>query len=158
MTLEGHKKNIHILPHSLYSADFAPCIFFPLVPSSTEMPSWSIKKKSISLSLVENLGRLSRLQLLQEQRYPFVFLCVWLQVFGIFNVRRIINACTCVQGLYGHRNRVCTESRPWEEKPLPHQGLEPASALCLAFQLAQGCPRISAFLVVWAIYIFRWVD
>ena len=39
----------------------------------------------------------------------------------------------CTRGLYGHRKRVCTES--WlREKSLAGRGLEPASALHLAFQ------------------------
>ena len=33
-------------------------------------------------------------------------------------------------GVYGHRKRVCTESWLWEKNPLPHRGIEPASAAC----------------------------
>ena len=31
-------------------------------------------------------------------------------------------------GVHGHRKRVCTESWLWEKNPLPHRGIEPASA------------------------------
>ena len=31
-------------------------------------------------------------------------------------------------GVYEHRKRVCTESWLWEKNPLPHRGIEPASA------------------------------
>ena len=52
-----------------------------------------------------------------------------LPVFGIFNVRTDIDACDCTRGLCGHRKRVCTGSwLLWEINPLPHRGLEPASA------------------------------
>ena len=56
---------------------------------------------------------------MQEQRYPFlsvgvVLSCaqtmVRLSVFVIFNVLTVVNACDYTQGLYGHRNRVCTGS------------------------------------------------
>ena len=30
--------------------------------------------------------------------------------------------------MYGHRKRVCSESWLWEKNPLPHRGIEPASA------------------------------
>ena len=49
------------------------------------------------------------------------------QCLGIFNARTDVDACDCTRGLYGHRKRVCTESRIREKSPLPHQGLEPAS-------------------------------
>ena len=53
----------------------------------------------------------------QEQRYPLlsvyaVFPCVqimvWLPVFGIFNVRTVVDANDCTRELYGHRKRVLT--------------------------------------------------
>ena len=56
--------------------------------------------------------------------YPFlsgyaIFSCVqtmlWLPVFGIFNTRTDVDACDCTRRLYGHRKRVCTESRLWEK-------------------------------------------
>ena len=31
---------------------------------------------------------------------------VWLSVFEIANVRTGVDACDCIRGLYGHRNRV----------------------------------------------------
>ena len=67
-----------------------------------------------------------RLQQPQEQRYPFLAVCVvfsfvqtvvWLPVFGNFNVCTDVDACDCTQGLYGHRKRVCTES-DWHKNPL----------------------------------------
>ena len=86
-------------------------------------------------------GRLTwtRLQQQQEQRYPVltvqaVFACVqtkvWLPILGIFNVRTDVSACDYTRGLCGHRKRVCTESCLWEKNPLPHRGIEPASAAC----------------------------
>ena len=33
-------------------------------------------------------------------------------------------------GVYGHRERVCTERWLWEKNPLPHRRIEPASAAC----------------------------
>ena len=32
--------------------------------------------------------------------------------------------------MHGHRKRVCTESWLWEKNPMPHLGVEPASAAC----------------------------
>ena len=61
---------------------------------------------------------LGKAQQPQEQRYPFLSMCVvfpcvqtvvWLPVFGIFNVRTDVDACDCTRGLYGQRKRVCTE-------------------------------------------------
>ena len=57
-----------------------------------------------------------------------------LPVFAIFNVHTDVDACDFTRGLYGHRKRVCTGSWLWEKYPLPHQGLEPALVLELAFQ------------------------
>ena len=47
---------------------------------------------------------------------------VCLPAFGIFNVRKDVDAWDCTRGLYGH---------PKRENPLPHQGFEPAQVLCL---------------------------
>ena len=47
--------------------------------------------------------------------------------YRTFIVRTDVNACNCMQGVYGHWKRVCTESWLWEENSLPHQGIEPAS-------------------------------
>ena len=55
-----------------------------------------------------------------------IFLCVFKQRYGIFNIK----ACNCMQGQYEHCKRACTESWLWEKNPLPHQGIEPASAAC----------------------------
>ena len=33
-------------------------------------------------------------------------------------------------GVRGHRRRACAESWLWEKNPLPHLGIEPASAAC----------------------------
>ena len=57
--------------------------------------------------------------------YPFLSVCVvyscvrtvlWLPVSGIFNVHTDANAGSCMQGLYRHRKRVCTESWLWGKK------------------------------------------
>ena len=89
-----------------------------------------------SLSLVGNSGRLT-------YRYPLLSVCVvfsciqtmlWLQAFRMFNVRTDVYACDCTRGLYRHRRRVYIGNWLWEKNPLPHRGLEPASALRLAFQ------------------------
>ena len=45
--------------------------------------------------------------------------CV-LPVLEIFNVGTNADACDCTWGLYGHRERVCTESWLWEKNSLPH--------------------------------------
>ena len=37
------------------------------------------------------------------------------------------------KGVCGHCKRVCTESWLWEKNPLPHQGIEPASAACRSY-------------------------
>ena len=106
-----------------------------------------------ALSLVRNSGRLYRVryaQQPQEERHPFlpvcaVFTCVrtmaWLPVFGLFNVRTDVDTCDCTRGLYGHRERVCSENRLWEKNPLSRGGLEPASVLRLAFPESDHLPR-----------------
>ena len=48
--------------------------------------------------------------------------------YRIFNVRAEVNACDCTRGCTDTRKRVCTESWLWEKNPLPHWGIEPASA------------------------------
>ena len=88
---------------------------------------------------------LGKAQQLQEQHYPFllvcvVFLCVqtmlWLPVLGIFNVHTDANACDFTHTLHGHcKIRVCTGSWLWEKNSLLSWELQPASVLCLAFQL-----------------------
>ena len=55
-----------------------------------------------------------------ESRYPTQGACWAFQRFhnppntdtdyGIFNVRKDVNACDCTTGMYGHHKRVCTES------------------------------------------------
>ena len=82
---------------------------------------------------------------LQEQRYPFLLVCVvfvcvqtmlWLPVLGIFNVHTDANACDFKHRLHGHcKIRVCTGSWLWEKNSLLSWELQPASVLCLAFQL-----------------------
>ena len=102
------------------------------------------------------LPYLGKPQQLQEQRYPFLPVCVgvlwvkwkiWLPVLGIFNTHTDVEACDCTRGLYKHQDskRVCTGSWLWEKTLLPHQGLKPTSVLCLAFsrmlyQLSYPCP------------------
>ena len=48
--------------------------------------------------------------------------------YKIFNVRTGVNACDCTRGRTDTRKRAFTESWPWEKNPLPHRGIEPASA------------------------------
>ena len=57
--------------------------------------------------------------------------------YRIFNVCTDVNACGCTRGVYGHCERVCTESWLWEKNPLPHQGIEPASAAWLSDVLTE---------------------
>ena len=90
---------------------------------------------------------LGNAQQLQEQRYPFllvcvVFLCVqtmvyvWLPVLGIFNAHTDANACDFTHRLHGHcKIRVCTGSWLWEKNSLLSWELKPSSVLCLAFKL-----------------------
>ena len=49
--------------------------------------------------------------------------------YRIFNMCTNVNACNCTQGCSDTRKRVCTESWLWEKNPLPHWGIEPASAV-----------------------------
>ena len=86
---------------------------------------------------------LGKAQQLQEQRYPFLSVCVvfsrvrtlvWLPVSGIFHVHTDADACNCTLGLFWHHKRVCSESWLWEKNPLPHQGLKPTQVLHLACQ------------------------
>ena len=46
----------------------------------------------------------------------------------VFNVYPNVNTCDCTWGHMDTCKTVCTESCLWEKNPLPHQGLEPASA------------------------------
>ena len=50
--------------------------------------------------------------------------------YGIFNVCTDVSVYDCARGVYGHRKRVCAESRLWEKNLLPYRGIEPASAAC----------------------------
>ena len=47
--------------------------------------------------------------------------------YRTFIVRTDVNACNCMQGVYGHWKRVCTESWLWEENLLLHMRTEPES-------------------------------
>ena len=49
---------------------------------------------------------------------------------GIFNVCTDVNACNCARGWCENRKRVYAASWLWEKNPLPHRGIEPASAVC----------------------------
>ena len=93
---------------------------------------------------MENLGYRTRvrLQQLQKQHNPLMpvcaaFLCVQTAVgvpmFGISNMHADVDACDCIQGLYEHCKRVCTESRFWEKNPLSHHRIELTSVFQLAF-------------------------
>ena len=77
------------------------------------------------------------LQQPQEKRYPFlpvsaVFSClqtmvyiyiyIWLPVFGNLSMHTYVDACDCILGLYENYETVCTESLLWEKKPLPISG------------------------------------
>ena len=53
---------------------------------------------------------------------------VWLPVSRIFNVCTGVNAYDCIWGLYGHCQKVCTETCFREKNPLPHWGIKPVSA------------------------------
>ena len=57
------------------------------------------------------------------------------QSLVFFYMRTDVDACHCTLGLYKYWKRVCAGSWLWEKNPLPHQGLEPVSALLLAFRL-----------------------
>ena len=56
--------------------------------------------------------------------------------YRIFILCTYVNACNCIRWLkwgliWGctYTERVCTESWLWEDNPLPHWGIEPASAV-----------------------------
>ena len=67
-----------------------------------------------------------------------VFACVqiilWLPVFRVFNACTDVDACTFVQGLYGHHTKVHWKF-DWEKNPLPHWELKPASVSCFGFSV-----------------------
>ena len=81
-----------------------------------------------------------------ESRYPTYGTCRMFYSFHnppnsdmdyrIFNVRTDVNACDCTRVCTDTRKRVCTESWPWEKSPLPHRGIEAASAACRSDALA----------------------
>ena len=50
--------------------------------------------------------------------------------YRIFNVRTDANACYCARGCTDTVRESCTEGWLWEENPLPHRGIEPASTAC----------------------------
>ena len=61
--------------------------------------------------------------------YVFVAIIhkLWLGLEGL-----LAHGSECMRlhtGVYGHRNRVCTQSWLWEENPLLHWGIEPASVV-----------------------------
>ena len=70
-----------------------------------------------------------------ESRYPTYGACWVFQCFrnppnsdmdyGVFNVRTDVNACDCAGGCMTTK-----ESLHREKNPLPHRGIEPASAAC----------------------------
>ena len=96
---------------------------------------------------------LGKAQQPREQRYPLlpvcaVFSCLQtMPVFGIFNPRTGVDACDCTRELYGHRERVCTESWLWEKNPLPYRGLEPASVYLYIGSLNERVPPVSTLSV-----------
>ena len=48
--------------------------------------------------------------------------------YRVFDVRTDVSACDCTRGCTDTRKRVCTESWLREKNPLPHRGIDPASA------------------------------
>ena len=95
-----------------------------------------------SVSLVGNSGRLTwvrhssrKSSATHSHHVCAVFLCVqavvWLPVFAIWNASTHVDARGCNDT--DTVKRVCTGSRLGEKNPLPHRGLEPESALRLAF-------------------------
>ena len=116
--------------------------------SSDRRPErWLHHQYLLEVSVLQFVSRYrGKAQQPQEQRYPFLSVCVvfscvqtmvWLPVFGIFNVRTDVDACDCTRRLYGHRKRVCAESWLWslKENTLPHRGSNPRQYFALAFQL-----------------------
>ena len=110
----------------------------------TRAARWAFLSALQSLSLAGNAGGLTGLR--HSSRRSSATIAI--SVCGIFlcpnngvaataeicNVHTDADACDCTRGLYGHRERVCTESGLWEKNPLPHRGLKPASVLLPAFQ------------------------
>ena len=101
----GHLQDPHRPPLSLHVSTVEFKLFF----------------KPLYYSHAGSLGCLTWiwLQLLQEERYPFlpefvVFLCIPvmanLPIFGIFNVRMDADACSCTWGLHEH----CYEIPHWK--------------------------------------------
>ena len=80
-----------------------------------------------------------KLQLVDEH---IMILCIFILSRIHFCLNQCMGFFTCAQLLrhvISHGGctdtvRVCTGSRLWQKNPLPHQGLEPASVLRLAFQ------------------------
>ena len=60
--------------------------------------------------------------------------------YRIFNVLSDVNACDFRQGMYGHLERVCTDSCLWKKNPSPHRGIESASAACRSDALPTELP------------------
>ena len=67
--------------------------------------------------------------------YGACWVCLWCHNppnfdmdYRLFIVRTDVNVCDCTRGCTDTRKRVCAESWLWEENPLPHRGIEPASA------------------------------
>ena len=91
-------------------------------------------------------GKFGSAQLMQEQHYPFLLVCVvfscvqtivWLPAFWIFNEHTHVEACNCVLGLYGHHKRVFTLKVDSERKIACHTGDSNLHRYCtLAFQSA----------------------
>ena len=85
-----------------------------------------------------------RLQQPQEQRYPFLAVCVvfsfvqtmvWLPVFGILTSAQMLIHAIAHVGCADTGRESPLEVNTVGENPLSHQGLEPASVLRLAFGL-----------------------
>ena len=76
---------------------------------------------------------------------------LWLPVFDL-NVPADVDACDCTRGLYGQRERVCTESWLWEKIPLPH-----ASILCLSFRCDAPPDKGFPWPITWLKYCWTMV-
>ena len=69
---------------------------------------------SVSTALMPGKATAGAAAVLPIPTGAWSFLCVqimvWLPVPGRFIVRTDVNACDCTLGLYGHCQRVCTET------------------------------------------------
>ena len=101
----------------LYTLYFIPYTLY-LIPYTLYLIPYTLYVILYTLYLIRHSSRKGSVQAM-----------VWLPVFGTSNGHTHVDACDCTRGLYGHRQRVCTEGWLWETNSLPHRGLDqPASA------------------------------